>query len=59
MGKIKKSLFVILLLCNSYFVSAQKLHHHQTVGRMQLVKTDIHSKTGHTGGYSIWGNKLY
>ena len=25
-------------------------HHHQDVGRMQLVPTDVHSKTGHTGG---------
>jgi hypothetical protein len=29
-------------------------HHHQTRGRMQLVKTAIHSKTGHTGGFSLW-----
>jgi len=25
-------------------------HHHQTSGRMQLVESNIHSKTGHTGG---------
>lgn len=30
-------------------------HHHQDTGRMQLVDTTIHSKTGHTGGKSIWG----
>jgi len=32
-------------------------HHHQDYGRMQLVKTSIHSKTGHTGGWSIWGRE--
>lgn len=30
-------------------------HHNEKVGRMQLVPTDIHSKTPHTGGRSIWG----
>jgi RHS repeat-associated protein len=29
-------------------------HHHQTIGRMQLVESTIHLKTGHTGGFSIW-----
>jgi RHS repeat-associated protein len=28
-------------------------HHHQDRGRMQLVETDAHAKTGHTGGFSI------
>ena len=31
-------------------------HHNEKEGLMQLVKTDIHDKTGHTGGMSIWGN---
>ena len=30
-------------------------HHHQDVGRMQLVPRKIHERTGHTGGWSIWG----
>ena len=30
-------------------------HHHQDVGRMQLVPYEIHKQTGHTGGASIWG----
>lgn len=30
-------------------------HHHQEPGKMQLVPTEIHSKTGHTGGRDIWG----
>jgi hypothetical protein len=29
-------------------------HHHQTTGRMQLVESLTHMKTGHTGGFSIW-----
>ena len=28
-------------------------HHHQDKGRMQLVETEIHAKTGHTGGFSL------
>ncbi len=30
-------------------------HHDAEPGKMQLVDTDIHQKTGHTGGRSIWG----
>ncbi|MEC1260962.1 T7SS effector LXG polymorphic toxin [Bacillus swezeyi] len=30
-------------------------HHHQKEGVMQLVDSDIHGKTGHTGGRNIWG----
>ena len=29
-------------------------HHHQDVGRMQLVPTAIHSKVGHIGGFEMW-----
>jgi hypothetical protein len=29
-------------------------HHHQDMTTMQLVPTDIHSKTGHTGGFILW-----
>ncbi len=32
-------------------------HHHQTRGYMQLIKSEQHSKTGHTGGRKIWGTK--
>lgn len=32
-------------------------HHHQTRGYMQLINSTVHSKTGHTGGKSIWGTK--
>ena len=30
-------------------------HHDVDVGRMQLVDTETHQKTGHTGGRSLWG----
>lgn len=30
-------------------------HHDAEVGKMQLVDTETHQKTGHTGGRSIWG----
>jgi len=29
-------------------------HHHQDVGRMQLVPEWHHSKTGHFGGFEMW-----
>ena len=29
-------------------------HHHETMGRMQLVHSRIHAQTGHTGGFSLW-----
>ena len=29
-------------------------HHHQDFGRMQLVESNIHSRTAHTGGFSLW-----
>ena len=30
-------------------------HHDASAGKMQLVDSDIHGKTGHTGGRNIWG----
>lgn len=30
-------------------------HHSEKTGTMQLVDSEVHSKTGHTGGKSIWG----
>lgn len=32
-------------------------HHHQDAGVLQLVEEEIHAKTHHVGGYSIWGDK--
>lgn len=30
-------------------------HHNEETGKMQLVDSDVHAKTGHTGGRTIWG----
>jgi len=30
-------------------------HHNEEPGKMQLVDSETHAKTGHTGGKSIWG----
>ncbi|MEN2467918.1 HNH endonuclease [Ornithinibacillus sp. JPR2-1] len=32
-------------------------HHHENRGLLQLVDRNLHGKTGHTGGKSIWGKK--
>lgn len=32
-------------------------HHHQDEGVLQLVDYEIHAKTNHDGGYSIWGGE--
>ena len=31
-------------------------HHHQETGVLQLVDREVHRKTGHTGGFTIWGS---
>ena len=30
-------------------------HHNEEKGKMQLVDSDTHARTGHTGGKAIWG----
>ncbi|MCD8509316.1 MAG: HNH endonuclease [Bacillus sp. (in: Bacteria)] len=30
-------------------------HHHEQLGKVELVDEEIHAKTGHSGGRSIWG----
>ena len=37
-------------------LKGQTWHHHQITGRMQLVDSKVHGKTGRTGGFSIWPN---
>ena len=32
-------------------------HHHQDVGRMQLIPETLHKKTGHVGGSKMWFSK--
>lgn len=29
-------------------------HHHQNIGRMQLIPRKVHSKVGHIGGFEMW-----
>ncbi len=29
-------------------------HHHQDFGRMQLIESNVHARTGHTGGFTLW-----
>lgn len=29
-------------------------HHHQDIGRMQLIPSSVHQKTGHIGGDEMW-----
>jgi hypothetical protein len=29
-------------------------HHHQNIGRIQLIPTTIHQQTGHVGGFEMW-----
>jgi len=36
-------------------ISGLTWHHNEIPGKMQLVNTEEHAKTGHTGGRSIWG----
>lgn len=33
-----------------------RIHHHQNTGEIQLVHKNLHDKTGHTGGKTIWGS---
>ena len=30
-------------------------HHHEEPGRMQLVDSEVHRRTPHVGGWSLWG----
>ena len=30
-------------------------HHNEELGKMELIDTETHDKTGHTGGKVIWG----
>ena len=34
-------------------------HHHQDVGKMQLVDEKLHDRWGHIGGMNIWGGSRY
>ena len=36
-------------------ISGLTWHHNEIPGKMQLVNSDIHAKSAHTGGKSLWG----
>ena len=37
------------------YISGLTWHHNEVPGKMQLISSDIHSRTPHTGGRSVWG----
>ncbi|MEC1439820.1 T7SS effector LXG polymorphic toxin [Bacillus sonorensis] len=45
----------VLMLQAGFTPKKYTWHHHQIPGRMELVDSEIHAKTGHTGGQKIWG----
>ena len=58
-GKVKRNLFTEAQL-EDIARGKQKIgnytwHHHQEIGRMQLIPEDIHDWIKHVGGNSIWG----
>ena len=60
-GKIDKNMFTAdeLVKINkgvAKISDAYTWHHHQDVGRMQLVSYELHKKSGHNGGNTIWGS---
>lgn len=42
-------------IAEGYTPEGYTWHHNEERGKMQLVDTEIHSKTRHTGGRNIWG----
>ena len=57
-GKINKNIFNEIqlqkILEGNSKIPDFTWHHHQDIGRMQLVPTDVHSTSGHVGGFDIW-----
>lgn len=37
------------------YIKGYTWHHSEVPGKMQLVKSDLHNNTGHTGGCHLWG----
>lgn len=61
-GEISKELFTEKQLKEiqneSYRITDLTWHHDKITGKMQLVDTSIHAKTGHLGGNNIWGEGI-
>ena len=57
-GEVNKEQFTRVELLNILQGKARigdyTWHHHQDVGRMQLVPTEIHRKVWHIGGRKLW-----
>ncbi|MBD8013388.1 HNH endonuclease [Planococcus wigleyi] len=45
----------IMYLHTSMTPEGYDWHHHEELGKMQLVEEEVHQQTGHTGGREIWG----
>ena len=60
-GSVKKELFTPNeledIMRGNYKIGKYTWHHHQELGRMQLVPSDVHGKVQHIGGNAIWGMK--
>lgn len=57
-GKISKRVFNKVQLDQIMGGKAQieglTWHHHQDLGRMQLMPRDVHQKVSHVGGMKLW-----
>jgi hypothetical protein len=42
-------------IANGHTPEGYTWHHSENIGEIELVDTEIHAKTGHTGGKVIWG----
>ena len=60
-GHIPKEQFNSMQLSDIYAgnprISGLTWHHHQEMGRLQLIPHKVHKTTGHQGGMSLWGTE--
>ena len=60
-GKIDKKIFssnqLEDIMAGRDSIEGYTWHHHQDIGRMQLIPKEIHKKTGHIGGMEMWFKK--
>jgi hypothetical protein len=58
-GVIDKNMFsekqLTQIKSGLYKIEGYTWHHHQDLGRMQLVPTDIHKEVKHVEGFEMWG----
>lgn len=57
-GKVDRSLFTKVqledIMAGRDRIAGYTWHHHQDLGRMQLISRDVHRQTGHIGGMKVW-----